>query len=173
MTHVFFDLDGVIFKFNFGASEEEIHTPGYFENLEEDQLVVNAIKNLLYGEIAKIDNVKLHILSAAFNSTAVEEKKRAVKRIGLGDIDQIYLPYGTDKSKYVSHLGGKFILVDDFTKNLIAWGNAGENFIPVKYLNGGNDTHQTFKGVRVGLCDQDTFEKELLALIQVEGAAHE
>ena len=95
-----------------------------------------------------------------------------MKRIGLGSIDQIYLPYGTDKSKYVSHLGGKFILVDDFTKNLIAWGNAGENFIPVKYLNGGNDTHQSFKGVRVGLCDQDTFEKELLALIQVEGAAH-
>ena len=171
MIHVFFDLDGVIFKFNFGASDEEIHTPGYFENLEEDQLVVNAIKKLL-GEIATGD-VKLHILSAAFNPTAVEEKKRAVKRIGLGDIDQIYLPYGTDKSKYVSHLGGKFILVDDFTKNLIAWGNAGENFIPVKYLNGGNDTHQTFKGVRIGLCDQKTFEKELLALIQVEGGVHE
>ena len=172
MIHVFFDLDGVIFKFNFGASEEEIHATGYFESLEEDQLVVNAIKNLFYGDVAKIDNVKFHILSAAFNPTAVEEKKRAVKRIGLGSIDQIYLPYGTDKSKYVSHLGGKFILVDDFTKNLIAWGNAGENFIPVKYLNGGNDTHQSFKGVRVGLCDQDTFEKELLALIQVEGAAH-
>ena len=165
MTHVFFDLDGVIFKFNFGASEEELHTPGYFEKLEEDQLVVNAIKKLL-GEIATGD-VKLHILSAAFNPTAVEEKKRAVERIGLGSIDQIYLPYGTDKSKYVSHLGGKFILVDDFTKNLIAWGNAGENFIPVKYLNGGNDTHQSFKGVRIGLCDQETLEKELLALIQV------
>ena len=171
MTHVFFDLDGVVFKFNFDASEEELHTPGYFENLEEDQLVVNAIKKLL-GEIATGD-VKLHILSAAFNATAAEEKKRAVKRIGLGDIDQIYLPYGTDKSKYVSHLGGKFILVDDFTKNLIAWGNAGENFIPVKYLNGGNDTHQTFKGVRIGLCDQKTLEKELLALIQVEGGVHE
>lgn len=105
MIHVFFDLDGVIFKFNFGASEEEIHTPGYFESLEEDQLVVNAIKNLFYGDVAKIDNVKFHILSAAFNPTAVEEKKRAVKRIGLGSIDQIYLPYGTDKSKYVSHLG--------------------------------------------------------------------
>lgn len=171
MIHIFFDLDGVVFKFNFGASEEELHTPGYFENLEEDQLVVNAIKKLL-GEIA-IGDVKLHILSAAFNATAVEEKKRAVKRIGLGDIDQIYLPYGTDKSKYVSHLGGKFILVDDFTKNLVAWGNAGENFIPVKYLNGGNDTHQTFKGVRIGLCDQETLEKELLALIQVEGGIHE
>ena len=171
MTHVFFDLDGVVFKFNFDASEEELHTPGYFENLEEDQLVVNAIKKLL-GEIATGD-VKLHILSAAFNATAVEEKKRAVERIGLGEIDQIYLPYGTDKSKYVSHLGGKFILVDDFTKNLIAWGNAGENFIPVKYLNGGNDTHQTFKGVRIGLCDQETLEKELLALIQVEGGIHE
>ena len=119
MIHVFFDLDGVVFKFNFGASDEEIHTPGYFENLEEDQLVVNAIKNLLYGEIAT--DVKFHILSAAFNATAVEEKKRAVERIGLGDIDQIYLPCGTDKSKYVSHLGGKFILVDDFTKNLIAY----------------------------------------------------
>lgn len=171
MTHVFFDLDGVVFKFNFGASEEEIHSPGYFESLEEDRLVVNAIKKLL--DVVNIGDVKLHILSAAFNSTAVEEKKRAVERIGLGSMDQIYLPYGTDKSKYVSHLGGKFILVDDFTKNLIEWGNAGENFIPVKYLNGGNDTHQTFKGVRVGLCDQKTFEKELLALIRVEGAAHE
>ena len=170
MIHVFFDLDGVIFKFNFGASEEELHTPGYFEKLEEDQLVVNAIKNL--GDVAKV-GVKFHILSAAFNSTAVEEKKRAVERIGLGEIDQIYLPYGTDKSKYVSHLGGKFILVDDFTKNLIAWGNAGENFIPVKYLNGGNDTHQSFKGIRIGLCDQKTLEKELLALIQVEGGVHE
>ena len=172
MTHVFFDLDGVIFKFHFGASEEEIHTPGYFENLEEDKLVINAIKNLLYGEATK-DAVKFHILSAAFNPTAVEEKKRAVERIGLGVIDQIYLSYGTDKSKYVCHLGGKCILVDDFTKNLIAWGNAGENFIPVKYLNGGNDTHQTFKGVRIGLCDQKTLEKELLALIQVEGGIHE
>ena len=28
MIHVFFDLDGVIFKFNFDASDEEVHAPG-------------------------------------------------------------------------------------------------------------------------------------------------
>lgn len=61
------------------------------------------------------------------------------------------VPYGRNKAEYLkenySPITNQDYLLDDYTKNLIEWKEYGG--IGIKYFNGINHTHATWKGVIV------------------------
>lgn len=133
-------MDGVLATFHPEKSLEEISEPGYFENLEPMQNVIDAVSEL-YG------TKDIYILSSVLNNTCAAEKDRWLGKY-LPYIDKehmFFVPYGIDKSDYVREVTGLAstadILVDDFTYNLKEWHGVG-----VKLLNKINNTNRTWTG---------------------------
>jgi hypothetical protein len=60
----------------------------------------------------------------------------------------IFTMVGENKVQAVSkHYGNDInILLDDYSRNLIQWEQAGANWIGVKYLNGRNNKSKQWKG---------------------------
>lgn len=67
----------------------------------------------------------------------------------INSLHRLFVPHIMEKCEYVEVVFGKkldknMILVDDYTKNLKAWVNAGGKAI--KWMNGLNGTKGTWKG---------------------------
>ena len=137
---LFFDMDGVLATFHPEKSIEEISEPGYFENLEPMQCVVNAVK-----ELCKMNDI--YILSSILNDECAVEKRKWLNKFlpCINSERMLFVPYGTDKSDYVREITGEIItddiLVDDFTYNLVKWHGVG-----IKLLNKINNTNRTWTG---------------------------
>lgn len=133
----YFDMDGVLAKWNLGASLEEVARRGYFLHREPEPEIIVA---LIY--MAKL-GYDVRILSAAYEDDhSVHDKSLWLDIYGLADIPRVFVPYGKRKGDFVKEEGN--ILIDDFTKNLDEWQG-----IPVKFYNGINGTKGTYRGYAI------------------------
>lgn len=157
---IFVDMDGTLAKWNNVESENVLYEKGYYENLQPNENLLNAIKNL----IAKGENV--FILSSFLHDSkyALAEKNYWLDKY-LPELPQdkrIFTNYGDDKSIYV--IGGitnNDYLIDDYTKNLLEWKELGG--IGIKYLNGINHSKGTWKGLL--LKDSDFISNDLETIL--------
>lgn len=137
----YIDMDGVLAKWNTKVSIEDTFKKGYFLNVEPDPIALSYIKKLINrGE-------DVNILSHAYqNGYAEMEKRQWLINNGLGSVPYVFVPYGTPKLDYVMLMPDTTnILIDDFSKNLREW-EERENNIGIKYYNGINGNHGTWKG---------------------------
>ena len=129
----FFDMDGVLAKWNEHASEEETHQPGYFLEREVELSVIALVRRL------KDEGADVRVLSSVYEDDhSAAEKRQWLMSVGLGDVDPVFVPYGHDKFRYVCPKEDEaLILIDDYGKNLTNWERVG--YIPVKFFNGVNN----------------------------------
>ncbi len=133
---VYIDMDGVLAVWDSSTSAENTKSPGYFLEREEEPVIVALIKAL-----QKL-NTDVCILSAVWNERCALEKSIWLdKRFGKG-LNRIFVPVNENKADYI--LGGNNILIDDYTKNLVAWQKSGNK--PIKFYNDINGTNGTYQG---------------------------
>lgn len=132
---IYFDMDGVLAKWNEFASVEETQVPGYFLAREPEPHAIVLVRFL------KKIGLDVRILSAVYpNGFAEKEKKAWLESHDLSDIPVVFVPYGADKYSYIDKSvlsDGMAILIDDFKKNLLEW--RGHGGIAIKFYNGIND----------------------------------
>ena len=180
-TTIFIDMDGVLAKWNTEASVEETYEPGYFLRRTPEAGLVDIVNKLLS------EGKQVVILSAVYGQEQANDKLVWLRRIFdkwdvINPIDSIlgyynddslktiFCPYGGSKRDYVINhaanlLGDKNILIDDFSKNLREWtgdSTVAQEFYGIKFINGINDTHKSWKGPR--LYADDTFMTMYFAL---------
>lgn len=157
MNHrrIFVDMDGTLAKWN-NVETDMLYEKGYYENLEPNYNLLNEIKELIRkGE-------DIYILSSFLSDSkyALEEKKIWLSKY-LTEIPiekQIFVKYGSDKTKYIPDIITKNdYLIDDYTKNLLSWKEAGG--VGIKFLNGINHTKGTWKGLAIK--DNETLKDDL------------
>ena len=119
---------------------ERLYEKGYFLDLPPIPNVVRAIQQLYEQHSCDI-----YILSAVVDSPfAVPEKNEWLDRY-LPEISKsrrLFIPCGENKAEYVPYgVRETDVLLDDYTKNLLAWPEKG-----VKLLNGINHTNGRWRG---------------------------
>lgn len=117
---LYFDMDGVLAKWQEGTPIETVCSPGYFANLPAEQNVVEALKLLAVKE-----RIELHILSAVFDEPHnIADKLHWIKN-NLGDAvkpENIhFVSNGTRKSLALGGIDKNDILIDDYSKNISDW----------------------------------------------------
>lgn len=129
------DMDGTLAEWKPGSSPEELLEPGYFLNLRPLSSVL-AVR-MLAGM------ADIYILSAVIpHSRHAKAEKRAWLREHLPEIPDDHVLFSVDgmsKREFAEEHFGRVtrydILLDDYSKNLDDWSQAGT---PVKFLNGIN-----------------------------------
>lgn len=164
---LFVDMDGTLAEFKKIDTLEKLYEKGYFQNLAPIFPMVEVIENLQRNH----PEMEIFILSAVLSDSpyALEEKNAWLDSY-LPEIDRkhrIFPPCGKNKKDYVpgSVMGTDFLL-DDYTKNLNAWGNF---WTGIKVLNGINGTHGTWKGNAISVYQSaETIEKAIVDIMQIE-----
>lgn len=156
MKKVYVDMDGTLAEWRTDLrSEEELFEKGYFLNLRDNPGIVEAVKGLLENR-----NCEVYILSHYLEESlyAKAEKEEWLRRYlpELGNENIVFVPYGREKALYAGSEGALTkddILLDDYSKNLFEWENAGGRGI--KFMNGVNGTKGTWKGDSVSVNSTD------------------
>lgn len=140
LINVYIDMDGVQTVYDKGDTVEEMMQEGYFSSRQPHIEVIDFIKLLMED-----DRYTVTILSAVFtDSHSILEKAIWLENQGLSAVDKMFVPCGVPKSNYVKSEGMN-ILIDDFSKNLFEWENAGENFFGIKFMNEVNGENGTWR----------------------------
>ena len=146
--NLFLDMDGVLAAWLTGATDEELHRPGYFAQLPPTSLAAFLQHNPLPEPIRK------YALSAYFQDTAAHFEKRwwLSEYTDIPEARRLLIPCGASKAAYVREyfhrpLTKRDVLLDDYSANLLEWEEAGGT--AVKWLNGINGSGKRFHGVRV------------------------
>ena len=136
---IYFDMDGVLARWNASASLEDTYQPGYFLERELEEKVADLIKGL------REKGYDVRILSAAYlEGSARKDKILWLKKNGI-EAEALFVPYGTNKADVAP--AGQHILIDDFSRNLREWEAAGH--IGIKFRNGINGTNGTWGGFSI------------------------
>lgn len=153
---LFVDMDGTLGAFTPVDTFETLYEQGFFTNVAPHKNVVEAIRAI----ITTRPDIEVFVLSAylADSRYALEEKNGWLKK-ELPDLDaghKIFVPCGYNKAEYLSYkfAGGvrpTDFLLDDYTRNLNQWAQAGGHGI--KLLNGINHTRGTWEDDRIR-CDK-------------------
>lgn len=137
------DMDGVLALWDdYYTSYEEMTKPGFYEFLQPSENVLRTIRLFMKKYSS---NVEVHILSAAFGEAAIVEKNRWLDKY-LPEISKEvrhFVQVGEDKSKVFPDISNVSLL-DDYTKNLRNWKDAGGRGI--KLLNGENNVSGKWLG---------------------------
>ena len=172
---IFFDMDGTLSEFQ-KVGPDKWSAPGYARTLKPLANVVEAVSLL---PILAPSEVELYICSAVVAlDYAVQDKMFwcKAKGVNIKEENMIFVPYGQPKKdylkKFLKRRGKKIekgdIFLDDYTKNLEELAEV-KNLLPVKLLNGINDTNRSFKGARVSAFSSgETIAKTLLGLSMAE-----
>ena len=157
MTTLNIDLDGVMAKW-FDVKMKVLMAKGYFLNLPPAKRMVEAARKLaVEGE------VDVRICSSFLNSPFALGEKYEWVRVQTPEIKEcIFVPYGANKHDFIEDIGPTDFLLDDYTKNLLAWEKAGGTGI--KYLNGLNHSKGTWKGYTVKW-DSPTLAEDIMEII--------
>ena len=149
--NLFVDMDGTVAKFYYKKNYlEKMYEQGYFENLP----VYSIAKDI--DELAKQDTcVQVYILSACIDSPYCEQEKMAWLFKNMPNIPKehfIFTKVGESKKEKASKQVATWqncvnILLDDYTLNLEQW--QGQDCMSIKFLNGINNTTQTWQGAKV------------------------
>ena len=145
IINLYWDLDGVCAKWNENSTTEERHESGYFACREYQWNVISA----MYDLAIKNPHYRTFILSHYYpKGPALKDKNTWCDYLQVlygYPIERIFVPYGESKYLYIDRDSNAVnILIDDYTKNLCEWENAG--YSGIKFLNGINHTHRTWKG---------------------------
>ena len=143
-TRIFIDMDGTLAEWRDIKSNSELYEKGYYESLKPNNFLLKEVKNLIK------EGKDIYILSSFLSDSnyALKEKNLWLNKYlpELPIQKRIFVPYGDVKYKYLpSKITAFDYLVDDHTKNLLDWKDAGGTGI--KFLNGINH----IKGVWQGL----------------------
>lgn len=169
-VNIYFDMDGVLARWEKAKSVEDTYQKGYFLNLAPDEKMISLAIRL--SHLPLLYNVR--ILSAVYdNEFALPEKKQWLIDHSLQGFELINTPIGADKADFIPDSDSFSILIDDYSPNLHAWINH-KNCIGVKYYNGVNGSNGTWNGPSInenmGLKTMET--QILLAIIDaLKGAA--
>ncbi|MBQ2096407.1 MAG: hypothetical protein II474_10925 [Firmicutes bacterium] len=156
MTRIFFDMDGVLAEYRQVPVEEYLRK-GYFAELAPRPEALQAL-----ADLAEDPRYEVHTLSAVFaeNPYAKDEKSEWLRRHlpekALRSLTSIFCLCGESKADAVP--GGirpTDILVDDYNANLRDWQQKG---VAIKMLNGINDRHGSWQGLRAGGTGADIAE---------------
>lgn len=140
LINVYIDMDGVQTVYDKSDTVEEMMQEGYFSSRQPHKEVIDFIKSLI-----KDDRYTVTVLSAVFtDSHSVLEKAIWLEEQGLSSVDKMFVPCGVPKSNYVKSEEMN-ILIDDFSKNLFEWENAGKNFFGIKFMNEANGENGTWR----------------------------
>ena len=148
---LFVDMDGTLAEFHPVQSMEELHAEGYFAGLPPQRNVVEAVRIL-----NEDPNIDVYILSAVLSDSkyALKEKTEWLEKY-LPEIDSghyLFPHCGRNKAAVIPNgIRRGDVLIDDFTKNLLAWPEDG---IGVKLLNGINHSKGTWKGSRISMTER-------------------
>ncbi len=143
---LFVDMDGVLAVFNNQiSSTEQLYEDGYFRNLEPQQNVVDAIKQLISEK-----QIDVYILSSylADSLYALPEKNGWLDE-HLPELPQekrLFVPCGKEKRDMIPDLGPNDYLLDDYTHNLLLWQPPARG---IKLLNDINHTQGTWQYDRI------------------------
>ncbi len=142
---IFVDMDGTLAKWN-NVATEVLYEKGYYRNLEPNQILVDEVKRLINnGE-------DVYVLSSFLSDSeyALSEKNLWLDEY-LPEIPKdkrIFVHYGDNKNDYITNgITISDYLIDDYTKNLLSWKQAGGTGI--KFLNGINHTKGTWDGFKI------------------------
>ena len=156
MTRIFFDMDGVLAEYRQVPVEEYLRK-GYFSELAPQTEALNAL-----ADLAQDPRYEVHTLSAVYaeNPYAESEKREWLRKNlpeqALRNLKSLFCFCGESKADAVP--GGirpTDILVDDYNANLRDWQEKG---VAIKLLNGINDRHGSWQGLRAGGTGADIAE---------------
>ena len=156
MTRIFFDMDGVLAEYRQVPVEEYLRK-GYFAELAPQTEALNAL-----ADLAQDPRYEVHTLSAVYaeNPYAESEKREWLRKNlpeqALRNLKSLFCFCGESKADAVP--GGirpTDILVDDYNANLRDWQEKG---VAIKLLNGINDRHGSWQGLRAGGTGADIAE---------------
>lgn len=140
---IYFDMDGVLAKWDVEKTQADTFEDGYFLEREIDPTAEILVRML---QTAKHD---VTILSSAYVTTnARQEKSEWLKRHHI-TAPAIFVPYGMRKDSFVPNTCGVKILIDDYTKNLREWEESDPSHIGIKYRNGINGSAGTWTGLSI------------------------
>ena len=138
MMVFYFDMDGVIARWNPDATEADTHQDGYFLEREPEKGIIELMKLL------RQKGFRVEILTAAYvDGTARQDKQNWLLANELAWVKLNFVPYGQSKANYVEKNAGS-VLIDDYSHNLREWESSG--MTGVKFYNGINGTHGSWKG---------------------------
>ena len=140
----FIDMDGTLAEWRDIKSNSELYQKGYYESLKPNNYLLEEVKKLIK------EGKDIYVLSSFLSDSdyALKEKNIWLNKYlpELPVQKRIFVPYGDVKYKYLpSKITSFDYLIDDHTKNLLDWKEAGGTGI--KFLNGINH----IKGVWQGL----------------------
>lgn len=140
----FIDMDGTLAEWRDIKSNSELYQKGYYESLKPNNYLLEEVKKLIK------EGKDIYILSSFLSDSdyALKENNIWLNKYlpELPVQKRIFVPYGDVKYKYLpSKITSFDYLIDDHTKNLLDWKEAGGTGI--KFLNGINH----IKGVWQGL----------------------
>lgn len=169
-VNLFLDMDGTLAKFYANPNYmEKMFEPNYFATLKP-YAIVNTIKEI----ISKMPIVKIIVLSACVDTEYCETEKEMWLDRYLPEIPQenrAFCKVGDNKTDLAKLLVNKDdinILLDDYSVNLEQWQEQGENWLPIKYINGINDKKGKTYSLKVKSGKQ---LKELITRIILSGGA--
>jgi 5'(3')-deoxyribonucleotidase len=142
---IYFDMDGVLAKWEEGCTYERTLEPNYFFTLELEEAIKEAMLLLMEA------GFEICILSAAYmNGVAEIDKARWLEKYGLDHVPRLFVPCGISKSEFIDAKPGvNYFLLDDYNFNLTNWSATeknGGNFVAIKFLNGINGGSNIWKG---------------------------
>lgn len=129
-VRLFFDMDGVLAKWEEGTPIEVVKAPGHFLGLKREPALI---------ELANRMTLKYDTFSMSkhfVDEHSVSEKQIWLTKNGvkIPFDNRIFVPYHENKSDYIPKKDNCIdILFDDYTENLENWSGIG-----VKVLNGIN-----------------------------------
>ena len=143
-TRIFIDMDGTLAEWKNIQSNNELYQKGYYASLKPNNYILEETKKLIR------EGKDIYILSSFLSDSdyALKEKNNWLNKYlpELPIEKRIFVPYGDIKYKYLpSKITSFDYLIDDHTKNLLDWKEAGGTGI--KFLNGINH----IKGIWQGL----------------------
>lgn len=151
--NLYIDMDGTVATWE-DAGIDEVASPGYFRNRKTMDNVIAALEKLQ-------KHFNLVILSAVFKDNhSVKDKKFWLRmKMPFIDIDNaIFVPYGSSKYEFLikelkkrgKQIEKNDMFIDDYTKNLVDMKVSSKGkVIPIKVLNGINDTNKSWDGYRL------------------------
>jgi Uncharacterized protein conserved in bacteria len=155
---LFVDMDGVLTEWKPSKNSIDLYEEGYFRYLLPQVHVVRAIKKLITNQVCEVFSLSAYLMDSNY---ALQEKKEWLNEHipEIPSSSRIFVPCGSDK--HAALPGGirpDDILLDDYTRNLLAWADYA---VGIKLLNGINHTHGTWKGY----CVTHTSEHGLVSSI--------
>lgn len=187
MIHIYFDMDGVLAKYDRNAYKEdpvtherlfETKNKHYFRYVPADDKMTNVLfhlTNKMHNQKSEIE-IKTHVISTLSKKSSAFIEQYDDKVAWLGEniknfpTKEFYPALGEKRDIAVLIRGKKLnttdILIDDYNVNLKSWRDAGGTAI--KYLNGVNSA-ESWDGPHI---DQAMSSSEIIRVLEILARAN-